>query len=129
MRRKDVRPKAIWLVIGDRTIENDWYGTARHANRGAKRFAKECDEPKAKAYRYDLRGSDGSCLVYRSPCAEHGFIHGAEAEELRAGIEALLDEENSGGQMRRGLRHLLDKVDARDSLAYREALGKKGPRS
>jgi len=49
-------------------------------------------------------------------CSKHDFIHGAEAEELRSGIERLIDE----GVTERGLRRLLDEVDARDSLAYLE---------
>lgn len=48
-------------------------------------------------------------------------VPGAEAEELRRGIEAL---EQSGGASGAELRHLLDRVDARDSLAWLEHLGR-----
>ena len=30
------------------------------------------------------------CPVYKAFCSEHGFAHGAEAEDLRKGIEGLL---------------------------------------
>ncbi len=69
----------------------------------------------------------GTCRVYATPCHEHGFIHGAEAEELRAGIEKLIDPlyDLSNRDLRDDLsvelRRLLNKVDARDSLAYRWA--------
>jgi hypothetical protein len=61
-------------------------------------------------------------------CRAHGFIHGAEAEELRDRIEKCLDSFSIGD--RRGhaamlsanIRRMLDDVDARDSLAYREML-------
>ena len=69
------------------------------------------------------------CRVYGEPCPEHGFIHGAEANELREGIEAILetdcDVEDVEG-IRRALQRLLDRVDARDSLAYLEAARTEG---
>jgi hypothetical protein len=52
--------------------------------------------------------------------------HGAEAEELRSGIEALIESANrlpqSWGHWVRAddLQHLLDSTDARDSTAYLE---------
>jgi hypothetical protein len=59
---------------------------------------------------------------YSEPCATHGgAVHGGEAEELRAGIEGLLRSEDHAGTLRLELQKLLDRVDARDSLAYREA--------
>lgn len=51
-------------------------------------------------------------------CRRHQFIHGAEAEELRERIEALL---GTGEVIDHQLRAVLDEVDARDSLAYLEA--------
>ena len=65
--------------------------------------------------------SKRSCLVYSEPCPEHGFIHGAEASELREGIEELLSKKLDRPGMRTALRALLDRVDARDSLARLEA--------
>lgn len=62
-----------------------------------------------------------TCQVYKSYCSEHDFVHGAEAEELRKGIEKLLKDGNDADDFRRGLRRLLDRVDARDSLAFLEA--------
>jgi len=59
-------------------------------------------------------------MIYGVRCSEHGFVHGAEAEELRSGLEALIAENKTRFSIGR-LRNLLDKVDARDSLAYLEA--------
>jgi hypothetical protein len=53
---------------------------------------------------------EGRCPVHR------GSIHGSEAEELRSGIEAIVNCEDSSG-VRQQLTRLLDRVDARDSLA------------
>lgn len=33
----------------------------------------------------------GKCQVYKAICADHGFTHGAEAEELRKGIEKVIE--------------------------------------
>ncbi len=52
-------------------------------------------------------------------CAEHGFTHGGEAEELRQRLEErlhLMSEKSSKIVMR-----ILDEVDARDSLSFLEA--------
>jgi hypothetical protein len=66
-------------------------------------------------------------------CARHaGQAHGAEAEELRRGVERLLSQSAHFGtdavngaigliDLRRALQSLLDRVDARDSLAYLDA--------
>ena len=62
------------------------------------------------------------CTVYREFCQEHNFIHGAEAEELRKGIENILEQNPSEDEWEWKLRRLLDKVDARDSLAFLEAM-------
>lgn len=61
-------------------------------------------------------------------CLEHdGFTHGAEAEELRAGIEAVLADselwEGKKGRIGQALQRVLDSVDARDSLAFLELEG------
>lgn len=53
-------------------------------------------------------------------CSDHGFIHGAEAEELRQAIEKLRDAR--GRPTCEALTRLLDDIDARDSLAYLEAM-------
>jgi phosphopantothenoylcysteine synthetase/decarboxylase len=49
---------------------------------------------------------------------------GREAEELRKGIEKILEEDVGDGPDRLELQRLLDRVDARDSLAYLEHVGK-----
>jgi hypothetical protein len=62
----------------------------------------------------------GECRV-GVPCQEHsGVVHGQEAEELRKGIERILEEETTD-DMASALRELLDSVDARDSLSFLEA--------
>ena len=71
------------------------------------------------------------CCVVGLPCERHGGeVHGQEAEELRAGVEQILrntadvrDDEASFvlTELRKALIFLLDRVDARDSLAFREA--------
>lgn len=71
------------------------------------------------------------CCVVGVCCDRHGgAIHGQEAEELRAGVEHILsntsDVEDDAAPdvlraMRKSLVFLLDRIDARDSLAFREA--------
>jgi len=65
------------------------------------------------------------CPIDGTYCDEHGFQHGAEAEELREGIEDLIacyeDEVPTSV-----LEELLQKVDARDSVAYLEAKARSG---
>jgi hypothetical protein len=75
------------------------------------------------------------CTVYKDFCDEHDWVHGAEAEELRTGIEKLItglqgfaDEEDSVSALQElpdrlvdDLQKLLDRVDARDSLAFLDA--------
>ena len=73
-----------------------------------------------------------SCVV-GVPCVKHGSaIHGQEAEELRAGVEQILkntsDVEDEAASdvlrsIRKSLIFLLDRIDARDSLAFREGVG------
>lgn len=67
--------------------------------------------------------SGPKCTVYRQYCSTHNFVHGAEAEELRSGIEKLIEQEvlRTDEGWRDALQRLLDRVDARDSLAWLEA--------
>ncbi len=54
-------------------------------------------------------------------CPVHdGELHGAEAEELRAGVEALIEQYMDGAVPSDKLQRLLDRVNARDSLAHLE---------
>lgn len=60
-------------------------------------------------------------------CHRHGFIHGAEAEELRSRLESLPELPDA-------VRRVLEDVDARDSLAWREVIAREeergdGPRT
>ena len=73
------------------------------------------------------------CCVIGFRCDRHGGeVHGQEAEELRAGVEQILkntsDVEDAAAPdvlraLRTSLIFLLDRIDARDSLAFREAMG------
>lgn len=70
-----------------------------------------------------------SCPITRAYCHVHGQVHGAEAEELRRWIENLLFEATAScapDDWPAALQKLLDRVDARDSLAFLEA-GDKAP--
>jgi hypothetical protein len=73
-----------------------------------------------------------ACVV-GATCDRHGgAVHGYEAEELRKGIDYILEEHgptpkdvlyphDDYEELRRALIQLLDRVDARDSLAFLEA--------
>lgn len=61
-----------------------------------------------------------ACTMGREHCPVHGFVHGKEAEELRKGIERAAAA-SDGKVSTRALFALLDRIDARDSLAYLEA--------
>lgn len=71
-----------------------------------------------------MSAKPSTCTVYKTACAVHGFIHGAEASELREGIEKLIEEYNSDDEnlssVADDLQRLLDRVDARDSVARLE---------
>jgi len=54
-------------------------------------------------------------------CAKHDYIHGAEAEDLRSGIDDVMNMiEGYGVEPVESLRNLLENCDARDSVAYLE---------
>ena len=59
------------------------------------------------------------CTVYEGFCIKHGFRHGAEAEELREGLEKLIVKYRKKVPVQ-VLERLLKTVDARDSVAYLE---------
>ena len=64
----------------------------------------------------ELRPAREPC-VFGRVCSRHGFIHGAEAEQLREEFDKLTQRfEIKGDEIQR----VLDKVDARDSIAWRE---------
>lgn len=69
-------------------------------------------------------------------CSLHDFIHGAEAEELRQRIEKVIGDIENSIESRRevdpelivlDLKAILDRVDARDSVAYLEVTAKETP--
>lgn len=73
------------------------------------------------------KSQTSKCTIREFGCAVHGFIHGAEAEELREGIQKIIVHyedaayENDSDLMLDDLRKLLERVDARDSVAFLEA--------
>ena len=102
------------------------------------RTTKQKHKARAKTQekRSAVRKKKRVCSVYGTFCKEHGFVHGAEAEELRAGLEGLMfargerTREHGYAVNVVDLQELLDGVDARDSLAFREATDtKKGART
>lgn len=66
-------------------------------------------------------------LAIEHGCPVHsGAVHGGEAQELRKGIEAILELANDDdNDVKDDLQQLLDRVDAGDSLAHME-WGKRG---
>lgn len=56
--------------------------------------------------------------VFGVYCNRHGFIHGAEAEELRGRLQDALPA--LSGRAERIVQRVLDDTDARDSLAWLE---------
>lgn len=67
-----------------------------------------------------------NCPAYAGYCGVHGFTHGAEAEELRKGLEVIVrkyglpENDTHDGELIRQINALLDRVDARDSVAFLE---------
>lgn len=61
------------------------------------------------------------CVIGGQECPKHGHAHGREAEELRGGVERLMALADHGDVSSTDLQTLLDRTDARDSLAYLEA--------
>jgi len=70
-----------------------------------------------------MRTRTQACEIGRW-CNAHAVVHGGEAEELRRGIEKLIEHDLVGRHAQRALQQLLDDVDARDSLAFIEAPAK-----
>jgi hypothetical protein len=74
-------------------------------------------------------GEAQRCTIYETSCSDHGFAHGAEASELREGIEQIIkdhcgddgtNESGAAEEVCDELQLLLEKVDARDSVARLE---------
>lgn len=98
-----------------------WKEEAADANRVGLEQMKRADELETALVAARQRAL---CVIGRF-CSHHGFIHGAEAEELRSKLERELADSASDGDRMVSvsyLRFLLDNIDARDSLAYLEAL-------
>lgn len=76
------------------------------------------------------------CSINGKYCQKHDFVHGAEAEKLRRGIEKLMAKIDDGpgdydiprSDVLEDLQKLLDETDARDSLAYCESTNPKTKR-
>jgi hypothetical protein len=70
------------------------------------------------------------CPIRNKYCLVHDFQHGYEAEELRKGIENIINsidgnEQIAGDDVIGRFQRLLDRVDARDSLAFCESRPKR----
>ena len=132
----------LWINVADSdTLCAHTFKSKREAAREAKRvrgvFAAHLHPEALVAMAVEALGPERvrelafprRCPVFATPCPEHGFVHGAEAEELRAGLESLIA--HSDKKVRAAeLQALLDRVDARDSLARLEACDdepKEGP--
>lgn len=93
------------------------------------------EPPEAKVGAVERSSSPPQKCVVGEYCRKHGFIHGAEAEELRERVTQILDQVDHEGDdaaeaLDRALRVMLDEVDARDSCAVqktRAALGDRSP--
>lgn len=100
-------------------------GTKNSILQAARRMAartKGCVSVSQIVWQYHRAGcEDRSGEPPSAECADWTAGSGAEAEELRQGIERIAsDEDLTSGQVRRALRDLLDRVDAGDSLAHLE---------
>lgn len=98
---------AIEAYIPKQDIEDGWRGLLsklRAAASGAGAAVRPPREP---------------CVIGEY-CPKHGFIHGAEAEELRERFEELAEDADTPSFQRRLVRKILDNVDARDSAARLE---------
>lgn len=102
----------------------DWVNVARGflADRGSPTYA---DKGIAGDFAEALVQIADTCVV-GLPCERHGGeVHGREAEELRAGVEEILRNSANVAELRKSLFFLLDRIDARDSLSFREATDNK----
>lgn len=94
---------------------------------------KECADELEAALAAAERPTPAAKCVMGVYCHNHGFIHGAEAEELRQRIErAIKGADHEGCVDEDDLQRILDEVDARDSLAWQEVaapLAQEGERS
>lgn len=104
----------------------------------ARDYVKSRDRSRRRSLSRDFAAAlvqVADACVIGLPCEKHGgAVHGQEAEELRAGVEKIL-QDTSGVRdgepsdledFRRSLIRLLDRVDARDSLSFLEAADPKG---
>ena len=71
--------------------------------------------------RVDQMSGRNYCTMGKGICPSHGYVHGSEAEELRRGIEKLIEIFDGGSvdleDILADLHRLLDTIDAHDSLA------------
>ena len=91
---------------------------------------KRCADPEGRPFATTIVKLADCCVIGMRCAQHHDAVHGQEAEDLRAGIEQILrntsDVEDAAApdvlrSFRKSLIFLLDRIDARDSLAFREA--------
>ena len=69
----------------------------------------------------EIGGLTAGQLAVEHGCPVHaGAVHGGEAQELRLGIEAILELAYDDNHIKDDLQQLLNRVDAGDSLAHME---------
>jgi hypothetical protein len=103
------------VIVGGSVFARTNKETARFVSAALQRF----DEGAPAVHRYVL--DEPKRCVIGKPCPEHdNAVHGREAEELRAGIEKLISESAGSSVTDRQLHRLLDRTDARDSVAFLE---------
>lgn len=99
------------FVLPGRNLDDVWQNACMKLGRFCSPFLEGCPRPRLP----------DDCPRYGYYCTDHEFVHGAEAEELRSGVEEILSGLDSGKMPRWAVRlqALLDEVNARDSLAFR----------
>lgn len=124
-------PKRVWIVWRDGA--NSVIPAAAPTKKLASELLEDDGERVVGPF---VRAVDAAKARQRSAerrrCVVHALaLHGKEAEELRRGIEKILSDyglpetSSHDGLLVKQLQRLLDRVDARDSLAYLERRSKK----
>ena len=111
---------AVFVAIGDAV----WGGEGSPVN--VETAVEDIKELEGRTRVYPPKSK---CYMLDQGCPVHGYIHGKEAEELREGLKKLLDtasgDADEMGVPVHELEDMLDRIDARDSVAWLEASKKK----
>lgn len=111
---------AVFVAIGDAV----WGGEGSPVN--VETAVEDIKELEGRTRVYPPKSR---CYMLDQGCPVHGYIHGKEAEELREGLKKLIelaqDDADEMGVPVHAIEDMLDRVDARDSVAWLEASKKK----